>query len=151
MNMCVWVWVCEYTNENVSVTKVSKQEPTYQIHFTEQSCSLFLNMSTTAFLLLTAEQTGSNRDNCLHRLNVYKMAPLKKSLLIPDLDSNFLWAGSRMSRLFKLAWVIFFYEKKMENFQNVETSLVVNIYLDPIENCYRTVPATCLPIFSLFF
>lgn len=116
MNMCVWVWVCEYTNENVSVTKVSKQEPTYQIHSTEQSCSLFLNMSMTTFLLLTAEQTGSNRDNCLHRLNVYKMAPLKKSLLIPDLDSNFLWAGSRMSRLFKLAWVIFFYEKKNGEF-----------------------------------
>lgn len=75
----------DYTNENVSVTKVSKQEPTHQIHsITEQSCLIFINMSMTAFLLLTAEQPGSNKNNCLHGLNVYKMVPLKKSFLIPE-------------------------------------------------------------------
>lgn len=62
----------------------------------------------------------------LQGLNVYNMALYKKGFLTLFLESNFLWAGSRISNLFSLTggWGL------LENTQRVGVDPAVNIYLD---------------------
>ena len=62
----------------------------------------------------------------LQGLNVYNMALYKKGFLTPFLESNFLWAGSRISNLFSLTGR----GGLLENTQRVEVDPAVNIYLD---------------------
>ena len=62
----------------------------------------------------------------LQGLNVYNMALYKKGFLTLFLESNFLWAGSRISNLFSLTGG----GGLLENTHRVGVDPAVNIYLD---------------------